>query len=160
MKRIFSITLVAVMALQCAVCFAQRPHREGPGQCREPEKRPEITELVSNLSSSQKSKLEVITNESKKRIEELRKEQKALCEKISQLMDQEGDHSKEINPLFDREARLQAEISREMYTTKVLIDQILTKEQRKELLDSRKKHKMEQRKELRDNKTKHKMQKK
>ncbi len=142
MKRILSITLVAVMALQCAVCFAQRPHREGPGQCREPEKRPEITELVSDLSSSQKSKLEVISNESKKRIEELRKEQKAVCEKISQLMDMEGDHSKELNPLFDREARIQAEISREMYATKVRFDQVLTKEQRKELKDSRKKHKM------------------
>lgn len=142
MKRIVSITLVAMMALQGAVCFAQRPHRDDPSQCREPEKRPEITELVSDLSSSQKSKLEVISNESKKRVDELRKEQKEVCDKISQLMDLDGDHSKELIPLFDREANLQAEISREMYATKVRIDQVLTKEQRKELMDSKKKHKM------------------
>ncbi len=141
MKKILTIAAIGLFALQCSFCLAQRPHREGP-HGHGPEKHPEITEIISDLTSAQKSKLEVISNESKKRIEELRKEQKAVCEKISQLMDMEGDHSKELNPLFDREARLQAEISREMYATKVRFDQVLTKEQRKELKDSRKKHKM------------------
>lgn len=139
MKKILSIAIVAAVAFQCSLCFAQRPQREGHD--RHHEQRPDITELVSDLSSSQKSKLETITAESKKRVESLRKQQKALRDSIGSLMDREGDQSKALFPLFDREAKLQAEISREMYTTKVRIDQILSADQRKELNASCKKHK-------------------
>lgn len=141
MKKILTIVTIGLFALQSSFCIAQRPHR-GDHHGLGAGKHPEITEIISDLTSAQKSKLEAISNESKKRIEDLRNQQKSVCYKISQLMDMEGDHSKELNPLFDREARLQAEISREMYSTKVRFDQVLTKDQRKELKDSRKKHKM------------------
>ena len=139
MKKILSIAVVAIVALQCSVAFAQRPHQERDCERPKGECRPEITELVSDLSSGQKSKLEAITKESKNRVERLRKEQKQVRDSIERFMDMEGDHSKELFPLFDREARLQAEISREMYATKVRFDEVLTKEQRKELMASRKK---------------------
>lgn len=140
MKKIFSIAVVAVLALQCSVAFAQRPHHERDCEDARGEGRPEITELVSDLSSGQKSKLEFITKESRNRVERLRKEQKSVRDSIGRFMDMEGDHSKQLYPLFDREARLQAEISREMYATKVRFDEVLTPVQRKELMASRKKH--------------------
>lgn len=139
MKRILSITVIAAVALQCSLCFAQRPQREG--RERHHGQRPDITELVSDLSSSQKSKLETITADSKKRVDGLRKQQKVLRDSIGSLMDREGDQTKALFPLFDREAKLQAEISREMYTTKVRIDQVLSVDQRKELKTNGKKHK-------------------
>ncbi|MBR1550017.1 MAG: periplasmic heavy metal sensor [Bacteroidales bacterium] len=136
MKRIFVIALALFLGMQCSDVLAQRPHREGP----KPEPRPDITELVSDLSANQKRKLETITNESKDRVEKLRKEQRTVRDSINRYMEMDGDQSRTLYPLFDREAKLQAEISREMYVTKVRIDEILTPEQRKELQAANKRH--------------------
>ena len=48
-------------------------------------------------------------------------------------MELEGDQSRHLNPLFEREAQLQAAVSREMYSAKVRIDDVLTREQRQGL---------------------------
>lgn len=133
-KTIFFLLVLSSYLL--APIHAQRPHREAPGHG----KRPEITEMVSNLSSSQKSKLDAISSDSRKRVEALRAQKKAVHDSIALFMDKEGDQSKVLYPLFDRESRLQAEISREMYATKLRIDQVLTKEQRQELKDNSKRH--------------------
>ena len=133
-KTIFFLIVLSSCFL--APIHAQRPHREGPG----PEKRPDITEMVSDLSSSQKSKLDAISSDSRKRVDTLRKQQNAVRDSINMYRERDGDQSKALYPLFDREARLQAEISREMYATKVRFDKILTPEQRKELKNSRKQH--------------------
>ena len=124
MKKTFFFLLVLSSYL-LAPLHAQRPHQDGRG----PEKRLDITEIVSDLSSSQKSKLETLTGDSKKRVEALRTQQKAVRDSIGMFMDKDGDQSK-----------VQAEISREMYSTKVRIDQILTKEQRQQLKDNSKRH--------------------
>ncbi len=136
MKKLFLIAIISIFNFQFSIATAQRPHREGPG----PEKRPDITEMVSDLSSSQKSKLDAISSDSRKRVDALRKQQNAVRDSINMYMERDGDQSKALYPLFDREARLQAEISREMYATKVRIDQVLTKEQRQELKDNSKRH--------------------
>ncbi len=136
MKKIIIFLLVLSTYLLAPV-HAQRPHQEGPRH----EKRPDITEMVGDLSAAQKGKLETITNESKKRIETLRKQQKSVRDSIHYYMDMDGDQSKYLYPLFDREARIQTQISREMYVTKVHIDQVLTKEQRKELKENSKRQK-------------------
>lgn len=119
--------LLATLIFLTGIAFAQHPKHERY------ERRPDITELVSDLSSAQKRKLETITNESKQRVDPLRNRQKAVRDSIETLMDKEGDQTKALFPLFDREARIQAEISREMYSTKVRIDEVLTKEQRQQL---------------------------
>ena len=136
MKRVIVIALAAFLGMQGTNALAQRPHREGP----KPESRPDITELVSDLSASQKRKLETLTSESKERVEKLRKEQKAVRDSIERYMEMDGDQSKVLYPLFDREAKLQAQISREMYATKIRIDEVLTPEQRKELQSANKRH--------------------
>lgn len=149
MKKIATLAVVAFMALQ-GPAFAQRPHPDGPAPGNG--KHPEITELVSDLSSSQKSKLETISNDSRKRVDHLRGQQKAVRDSINRYIEMESDQSKKLYPLFDREARLQVEISREMYATKVRIDQVLTPAQRKELnacckkQNARGKHPMRRRK--------------
>ena len=126
------------LALALFLAFSLSAQRQD-GQ-RHDQQRPDITELVSNLSDTQKSQLEAITNDSRQRVEKLRAQQKAVRDSITLYMDREGDQSKYLNPLFDREAKIQAEISREMYASKVRIDKVLTKEQRAELQKASKQH--------------------
>ncbi len=127
MKR----TFILVAALAAAVTLqAQHPsHHEGKDKGH----RPDITELVSDLSDKQKRSIDAITSESKERVSKLRSQQKAVSDSISMFMDRDGDQSKHLNPLFDRQARLHSLISREMYATKVRIDEILNPAQRQQL---------------------------
>lgn len=131
MKR----TIVIIIAMAAAITLQAQhtPHREGKGKHH----RPDIAELVSDLSTAQKRKLDAITSESKTRIADLRTRQRAVRDSISMFLDREGDHSKALFPLFDREAHLQTQISREMYATKLRIDEVLTPEQRKQLQQSK-----------------------
>lgn len=93
---------------------------------------PKVEECVSNLSSVQKKKLESLKNDSRTRMKQITKSQQDLRDSIKTLMEQEGDHSSVLFPMFEREAVLQTEMSKEMYRSKLQIDQILTKEQRTE----------------------------
>lgn len=124
MKKTLSL---AIVILACTALVAQKPSVE-----RREQKRPDITQFVSNLTDSQKAKLETITSESRQRVDKLRARQQAVNDSIALYMDREGDQTKYLYPLFDRSAKIQAEISREMYATKVRIDKVLTKEQRDE----------------------------
>jgi hypothetical protein len=127
-KTIILIMLVAV-ALPLAAQH-DRPHHE--------KKHKDITELVSDLSSSQKRKIESISKESKEKVNALRASQKAVRDSIAMYMDRDGDQSAVLYPLFEREATLQAAINREMYKGKIHIDQVLTKEQRTDVRNAAK----------------------
>ena len=110
-------------------------------QERQPEKKrhADITELVSGLNTVQKRKIESISKESKARVDNLRRQQNAVRDSIRIFMDREGDQSSHLYPLFNREAQLQVAVNREMYATKLRIDEVLTKNQRAELRNSRRK---------------------
>lgn len=123
-KYIFILTL----SLLSLPALAQKPERKN----HKPEHR-EVTELVSDLSQVQKHRIESISKESKERVTSLRQQKQAVHDSIMFLMDADGNQSRLLFPLFDREAELQAAISREMYTTRVRIDDVLTKEQRTQL---------------------------
>lgn len=131
MKKIALLAIALFVTFQFSEAFAQRNHRDH---------RPDITQLVSNLTPDQKSKLETLTSDSRKRVDNLRSQQRAVRDSIALYMDREGDQSKLLYPLFDREAHLQAEISREMYITKVRIEKVLNKEQRAEFQKAAKQH--------------------
>lgn len=133
MKKTLSL---AIVILACTALVAQKPSVE-----RREQKRPDITQFVSNLTDSQKAKLETITSESRQRVDKLRARQQAVNDSIALYMDREGDQTKYLYPLFDRSAKIQAEISREMYATKVRIDKVLTKEQRAEFQKASKEQK-------------------
>ncbi len=122
MKRYFILALLIAIA---APVVAQHDGRH-------PEKKlpTDITELVDDLSAPQKHKIDNISKESKSRVESLRQQRQAVRDSIRFYMELEGDQSKALYPLFDREAQLQAAVSREMYSAKLRIDEILTKEQR------------------------------
>lgn len=139
MKRILTATLTLFLCLQFSAVVAQnQPSKKLNRQ------RPDITQFVSNLSDSQKSKLESITQESRQRVDMLREQQKAVRDSIARYMDRDDNQSKYLYPLFDREAKLQAEISREMYATKVRIEEVLNKEQRQEFREASKKHRQKE----------------
>lgn len=122
MKRIVLPLLLLALALPLK---AQQDNRRP-----EKKKRADITELVSDLSAPQKRKIDAISKESKERVDALRASQRAVRDSIGMYMELEGDQSRQLYPLFDREAQLQAAVSREMYSTKLRIDEVLTHEQR------------------------------
>ena len=119
MKKAIILSLLVALALPLAA------QHDG--------KHKEISELVSDLSNVQKRKIESVTKESRERVDNLRKQQKAVHDSIGIFMERDGDQSAVLFPLFDREAALHAAIDREMYAGKLRIDEILTKEQRAEL---------------------------
>ncbi len=125
MKKIIFLSLFAALTLPLAA-----QHHGADRACG---KNKDITELVSNLSNIQKRKIESVTKESKERVDKLRKQQRAVLDSIMLFMERDGDQSAVLFPLFDREAALHAAIDREMYTGKLRIDEILTKEQRAEV---------------------------
>lgn len=129
MKKTLILTLFVAVVLPLAA-QQDKPHHE--------KKHKEITELVSDLSSSQKRKIESISKESKERVGALRSSQKAVRDSIAMFMDSDGDHSAVLFPLFEREAALQAAINREMYKGKLRVDEVLTKEQRAEVRNAAK----------------------
>ncbi|MBR4738448.1 MAG: hypothetical protein IK058_00425 [Bacteroidales bacterium] len=122
-----TIVLTLLVALTLPVLAQHDGHRHGK------QRRADITELVSDLSAPQKRKIETVNKESRERVDALRASQRAVRDSIALFMDREGDQSRQLYPLFDREAKLQAAVSREMYATKRRIDEILTPAQRREL---------------------------
>ncbi len=139
MKKGLLLIFFALLTGFAVDSYAQRPAKGHPGQ--RDGKRPEITEMVSNLTDAQKGKLETITKESRQKVDRLRSQQRVVRDSIGKYMEREGDQSKKLYPLFDREAQLQVQISREMYSTKVRIDKVLTKDQRKEFQQASKRDK-------------------
>lgn len=132
MKKIVIITLLFVTALPA---IAQREGKRGERRHRD------ITEMVSDLSASQKRKIDAIGKESKERVGAMRQQQKQVRDSIAMYMDRDGDQSRALYPLFEREANIQVSINREMYTTKRRIDEVLTVSQRDELRQAMKKRK-------------------
>lgn len=123
-----NITIVLLLAAFSIPAMAQRPAGKHNGN-----KRPEVAELVGDLNATQKNKIETITNDSRKRMETLRARQKAVRDSIDMFMDREGDQSTVLYPLFERDAALRVAVSREMYSTKVAIDKVLSADQRRVL---------------------------
>ena len=132
MKKITLIFLLVLFALPLSA------QHEGDRQHR---KHRDVTEIVQDLNAVQKRKVENISNESRERVAALRKQQKAVRDSISMYMALDGDQSQVIYPLFDREAKLQAAISREMYAAKLRIDEVLKPEQREALRAASRKQK-------------------
>ena len=126
MKKLLLVAIILLpFTFHLSPCFAQHD-----GRHPEKKRQADITELVDDLSAPQKRKIENISKESKERVDALRASQRSVRDSISLYMEREGDQSKVLYPLFDREAQLQAAVSREMYSAKLRIDEVLTKEQR------------------------------
>ena len=133
MKKITLLLIAFALALSLAAQHDGKPHKKAP--------KPEISELVGDLNAVQKRKVETISRESKERVAALRKQKHSVCDSIAMFMELEGNHSRELYPLFDREAKLQVAINREMYDTKLRIDEVLNAKQRQALREACRKDK-------------------
>lgn len=129
--NIKQILVLAVAMLLLTSAMAQRP-RDAYDNPRDRD----IASMVGDLSTSQKKKLDAISSESKLRVGSLRAQQKAVRDSIAMFIQRDGDQSKKLYPLFEREAQLQCSISCEMYRTKLRIDEVLTPEQRKQVRET------------------------
>ena len=148
MKKKIATYLVAILA--CTMLFAQSPNEFGHGKKHHKHEPPKIEEMVSNLSAIQKKRLETITQESKKQVDKMQAELTSINSQLRKLLDAEGDQTSSLFPLFEREAQLKLEINKEMYRTRQQINNVLSKEQLKELRErmkaDRKKHEREHKK--------------
>lgn len=88
--------------------------------------------MVSNLSTKQKKNLLEARERSLSRVDQLKAQLNVVRDSIRDYIHRDGDNSRTLYPLFDREAVIQAQISKEMYALRVRIDAILTPEQLKE----------------------------
>lgn len=134
-KLLFIVVIFSIFNFQLSTCFAQNDRHS-------PENKPrhEISDLVGDLSVVQKRKIDNISRDSKERVDALRQQQQSVRDSIHLFMEREGDQSREIFPLFEREARLQVAVNREMYTTKLRIDEVLKPEQRQALRNASRNH--------------------
>lgn len=131
MKQFLTFSLALLFSF---LLYAQPPrHMDGP---RHKEAYPNIEKLVSNLTSNQKKRIETITDNTKKEVAKLSSELESIRQQIKNLHDKSGDQSSLLFPLFDQESHYMAQISKEMYKCRVLIDEVLTPEQVKELHQS------------------------
>ena len=88
-----------------------------------------IENFVDDLSADQKKKIDDISAQYMKRISSMRSDLHAVRDSIRTLSDQYGDHTKLIFPMYEREAKIQTEISKEMYRMKLKLDKVLTRAQ-------------------------------
>lgn len=129
MKRILlTITLIAATTALMAPSHGPRPHHPDKGADG-----PKIEELVSDLTAAQKTRIDLITRKTQKNVEAIHARLDAVRDSIRSYMNSRDDHSDILFPLFDREANLQAELSKEIYRSKAAIDKVLTPEQFKKL---------------------------
>ena len=126
MKKI--ATLLLTMGLAFNVMGQQKQHHP-----RHHKEQPKIEEMVSDLSAIQKKKLNTIMENSRKEVDRLQAELDKVRKQINALTNKDGNNSDQLFPLFDREGSLRAEIAKEMYRTRLQIDEVLTKEQLVEL---------------------------
>lgn len=126
---------ITVMSFLSTLCVAQAkkdmgepPHGQGHGS------RPmRIEDMIPDLSNTQKTRLEIITQRSSKMIDKCRAQLDELRDSIRLFMDDTIDRSEVLYPMFEREGRLQAQMSKYYYMTKRDMDAVLTPKQYKQL---------------------------
>lgn len=119
MKRVLFLIVALAFAFTLS---AQAPYKGGV-------KKEKIEDIVTDLTPQQKSRIDAITQRSSKNVEKYRSQLKTVRDSIRLYMKSRDDNSTKVFPLYDREARLRAELSKEYYRTKVAIDAVLTPEQ-------------------------------
>ena len=119
MKRVLFLIVALAFAFTLS---AQAPYKGGA-------KKEKIEDIVTDLTPQQKSRIDAITQRSSKNVEKYRSQLKTVRDSIRLYMKSRDDNSAKVFPLYDREARLRAELSKEYYRTKVAIDAVLTPEQ-------------------------------
>ena len=134
MKKTLFIILTMLIALPS---FAQQKPKDKDGRDvhRQDNK---IENIVKDLSATQKTRIDLVTRQSKKKVDAYRKQLQAVRDSIHTLMDSQQDNSEPLFRLYEREGHLQAEISKEYYRAKRAIDDVLTPEQYKTLRENSK----------------------
>lgn len=118
------------------ICQAQQRQTHNGQQNGHPGRPPKVEEIVKDLSIRQKRQLETISNETKVQMDKYKAELKQVKDSIHYYMDMSTDKTDVLFPLFDREAKIKANMSKLMYRTRLKIDNVLTKEQLRVLNDA------------------------
>lgn len=140
MRRIAAIILFCAMA---SMATAQ----SGYDNAYTP---PDVAKFVKTLTKQQQEELKKVTLESKKTLEEYRKQLSDMHKEIQHYYGLPGDRSSELFPLYAQRSALYVKIDQAKYRTKMRIDKILTEDQQKELRENleRERQKREVKKQL------------
>ncbi|MBO4589337.1 MAG: hypothetical protein J5711_10640 [Bacteroidales bacterium] len=126
MKRIAAIVLFCAIA---SVTMAQ----SGYDNAYTP---PDVAKFVKTLTKQQQEELKAVTTESKKTLEEYRRQLIDMHKEIQHYYGLPGDRSSELFPLYAQRSALYVKIDQAKYRTKMRIDKILTEDQQKELREN------------------------
>ena len=111
MKRhLLILLLVASTIAVCAQPKSPRPPKEPPHH-----EEGRIEKILTDLTATQKTRIDLVTRETAKKVEKLRKELNNVRDSIKTYMDSPNDNTSKLFPLFELEGKLQAEISKEYY---------------------------------------------
>ncbi len=120
------IVALAAFTMASLVSVAQPPKGR---QVNEPDGRPRVEEVLTDLTATQRTRIDVITRRAKKESDVYQKRLNGVADSIRILMDEGKDNSAKLFPLFEQEGRLQAEINKIFYRARLEMDAILTPEQ-------------------------------
>lgn len=136
MKRHLLFLLLAV----CTLAVSAQP--KSPRPQKEPPHHEEgrIEKILTDLTATQKTRIDLVTREASRKVEKLRKELSNVRDSIRVYMDSPKDNSGKLFPLFELEGKLQAEISKEYYRAKTAVDKVLTPDQYRRLSAQKKEH--------------------
>lgn len=136
MKRhLLILLLVASTIAVCAQHKSPRPPKEPPHH-----EEGRIEKILTDLTATQKTRIDLVTRETAKKVEKLRKELNNVRDSIKTYMDSPNDNTSKLFPLFELEGKLQAEISKEYYRAKTALDKVLTPDQYRRLSAHKKAH--------------------
>jgi Spy/CpxP family protein refolding chaperone len=129
MKKLMAT--VGVLALLAGNSFAQEKIAKTHKQDESKKKGDKLMDDIPNLTEAQKTKIQAIRDEAKKKSEPQRKEKKELKAKLKELKTAPNPNQAEINKLIDRSATVKAELAKAKTAKDVEIRNVLTPEQRK-----------------------------
>lgn len=142
MKKSLTTFAFLMLLVMTTLVAQEQPGRNRPHHGHDDNGRPvRIENMIPDLTTTQKTRLEIITQRSSKSIKEQRNKLNVIRDSIRMYMDDSIDRREILFPLFEREARIQANISKTYYESKRSMDSVLTPEQyvrlRQKMLNSR-----------------------
>lgn len=128
--------MIALFVLCMALSMPATMRAEDHPSCQQKKCPPDISTIVTDLTPAQKKKIDQITKETSERIHQLEGNLRQVRDSIRMYMDAYEDNTKILNPLFEREGRIETDLNKEKYRTKNAINRVLTPQQHKQLIEN------------------------
>jgi len=138
-----TLAIFGILTFLATTSIAQNEKKETPtgtDHHKNRKKRGEILASIPNLSEEQKTQINQIQEEGRKKTQPLRNKTRQIREKLRAIKIVENPNISSINELIDKCSKLKAETEKLRTLSEIKIRALLTPEQRK-VLDAKRKEK-------------------